>query len=284
MTIAWPESLLREIAERRVVFFVGSGLSKAAHHPFPTWAELLLELAKGLHKRKDQTLIATLLKQGRMLDAAQVITDGVPKADLNTKMRQIFQVRPTPHHDLYKHLLNMDPKTIVTTNYDEFLEKNFEHFSAGQEAHSISRHNSKNLLTDLRSPIRSIVKIHGCITDPSDLVLDRASFFKAKENNPGIFQTVSALMMVNTVVFLGYSVGDPDIQLILENTNMHTKSSHPHYALMQKFEHISIRNSLTETYNISYLEYATGGHGQVPDLIADLAKGVGDLRGARGIV
>ncbi len=281
---AWPASLIREIAERRVVFFIGSGLSKAAHPPLPTWPTLLEQLSAGLPTRKNRDLIKQLVRQGRMLDAAQIIHDILPRADMNANLREIFQVRPIPNCEIYNDLLKMDPKTIVTTNYDELLEKNFEHFSHGTEAHSICDHKATKLLTDLRSPIRSIVKMHGCITNPSNVVLDRSSYFKAKRDNPGLFNTISALMTVNTVLFLGYSINDPDIQLILENSNIFSTSDHPHYALMSKFEHASIKGAMKETFNVDFVEYTTGQHRMVPEAISELRERVISLREERGIV
>lgn len=280
----WPESLVREIAERRVVFFVGSGISKAAHAALPTWSGLLTRLAAHIPVKRDQILVGQLIRQGRMLDAAQIVRDGVPPADLTSTLRSIFQLRPSPHHDLYEDLLLMDPKTLVTTNYDEFLEKNFEHFSHGADAHSVSTHTSLSLIDDLRYPIRSVVKIHGCITDPANVVLDRVSYFNARRNNQGIFVTLSALMTVNTVVFLGYSLNDPDIQLILENINMFSTSQHTHYALIEKLDHKSLRNANKHSYNTEFLEYARGAHGSVPGLIRELRVAVDGVRSMRGIV
>ena len=282
--VTWPESLIQEIAERRVVFFIGSGLSKAAHDIFPSWPELLEKLSINISKTKDKQLIKNYVKQGRMLDAAQIINDGLPKPDLSASLRRIFQVRPIPHHDLYQYLLLMDPKTIVTTNYDEFLEKNFEHYSGGTEAHVVCKHKATHLINDLRSPVRSIVKMHGCITDPSDIVLDRLSYYEAKKENPGIYHALSSLMTVNTVLFLGYSISDPDIQLILENINLYSKATHTHYALMSKFDHSSIKVVIKKTYNVDFLEYPAGAHGSVPDIIKGLHKQVLDFRAARGII
>ncbi|WP_312478792.1 SIR2 family protein [Stutzerimonas nitrititolerans] len=282
--VNWPASLIREIAERRVIFFIGSGLSKAAHNNLPTWPKLLEKLSEDIPTRKTRELIKQLIKQGKMLDAAQIIHDALPKADMNAKLRATFQVRPIPNSEIYNDLLQMDPKTIVTTNYDELLEKNFEHFSQGNEAHSICDHKASKLVTDLRSPIRSIVKMHGCITNPSDVVLDRSSYFKAKRDNPGLFNTITSLMTVNTVLFLGYSINDPDIQLILENINIYSNSDHPHYALMSKFEHQSIRLAMKETFNVEFVEYPSGQHQMVPDAVSRLRESVTSLRAIRGIV
>ncbi|MEE4464949.1 SIR2 family protein, partial [Azotobacter chroococcum] len=215
---------------------------------------------------------------------AQIISDSVPAADLTQKMKDTFQVRPTPHHDIYKDLLSLDLKTVVTTNYDEFIEKNFEHYSAGNAAYVVCRQNSNDLLDNLRSPTRAIIKIHGCINSATELVLDRHSYFRAKQENPGFFNILSALFTVNTVLFLGYSIGDPDMQLILEGINSVTKSTNGHYALLPKFEHKSLDSVIKKSYNIDIIEYPAGSHSDVPKKINQLSTRVVEFRRERGIV
>lgn len=282
--VDWPSALVRELADRRVLLFVGAGISKAALPTTPTWAGLLLSLSNKLKKKADQKLVRQLIRQNALLDAAQIISDGVVRADINAALRAVFQPNPTPHHDLYNHMLSLDLKTVITTNYDEFLEKNFEHHSGGNAAYNVSRYTSADLLEHLRSPSRVIVKMHGCITEPGKVVLDRSSYFTARQQNRGFFDTLSSLFTVNTVLFLGYSLGDPDMQIILENIHSSSVSSHGHYSLLPKQKHRSLVGALKNSYNISCIEYPDGAHGNVPSYIESLAVAVAADRSARGIV
>lgn len=282
--VNWPEALVREIADRRVVLFVGSGISKLAHGLMPTWSALLINLAQKLEKKVDQKLVKTLLSKKQLLDAAQIVTDGIEKADLNAELRRVFQVRPAPYNDVYKSLLSLDLKTIVTTNYDEFLERNFDHFSGGVAAYNISKHTSRDLLEQIRSPQRTIVKMHGCITEPNDIVLDRLSYFTARYDNHGFFDVLTALFTTNTVLFVGYSLGDPDLQIILENIHGPTNCAHGHYCLIPKLEHRSVVKAIKKTYNISSIEYPVGAHQNVVDVLLLLQESVEGVRAGRGIV
>lgn len=281
--VIWPDALVREAAERRVVVFLGSGFSKAAVPKLPTWGELLKELSSKLPTANSKALVAKLIRQGRLLDAAELITSGVNAPDMHNLLRDRFQLRPPPMNEIYNDLLQIDPKTIITTNYDELIEKNFDHYSGGSSSHSIRTQTSKSLLADLRSPIRNIVKLHGCITETDHIVLDRRSFFKAQADNIGFFDIIRSLMSVNTVLFLGYSMSDPDIQLILENTNMSSPSTNPHYALVSKFEHPSLKNANSETYNTYFLEYPAGDHAKFPLALGQLREQVRQVRADRGI-
>ena len=282
--IAWPSALVREIADRRVLVFVGAGISRAARPSMPSWSSLISDLSDLLPKKVDKALVRSMVSKGSLLDAAQIISDGIDRADLNAKLKDIFQVRPLINNEIYKHILSLDLKTIVTTNYDEFLEKNFEHYSGGAEAYSICKHTSNDLLNNIRSPSRTIVKMHGCITEPSNLVLDRYSYFKARQKNSGFYSVITSLFTVNTVLFLGYSMGDPDMQIILENIHSSSDSEHGHYTLVPKQEHRSLVKATKQTYNISSIEYPKNEMSQISSHLESLASRVRDLRAARGIV
>lgn len=281
--VTWPEALVRELADRRVLVFVGAGISRAASPGSPTWGGLLEDLSRKLGKKTDRTLVRQLIRQNSLLDAAQVISDGVGRADINAKLRSTFQPAVTPHHSIYNSLLSLDLKTVVTTNYDEFIEKNFEYYSGGNAAYSVSRYNSSDLLEHLRSPSRIVVKAHGCITEPGKIVLDRSSFFRARQQNRGFFDILSALFTINTVLFLGYSLGDPDMQIILENIHSSSESSHGHYSLLPKQKHRSLVGAFRQSYNITCIEYPDGAHNLVPGYLDSLATLVRDDRSARGV-
>ena len=282
--VKWPETLVRELADRRVLLFVGSGISKAANNDMPTWPAFIESLSEHLPKIKDKALVRRMIKQNSLLDAAQIISDGVSRPELNRAFRNTFGIAPTPHHEIYQSLLDLDAKTIVTTNYDELLEKNFEFYSSGNASYIVCRYTSSDLLDNLRSPQRTIVKAHGCITELSGLVLDRASYFRARQNNHGFFAILSSLCTVNTVLFLGCSLGDPDMQMVLENVHLVSESTHSHYAVLSRQEHRSIVNSMKQTYNIDSIEYPKGDHDIVPEIISDLALAVKDVRHRLGII
>lgn len=281
--IDWPDSLVRELADRRSIVFVGSGISKNAQPEMPTWGQLIEKLSQKLNKQVDQRLVSRLVRKEKLLDAAQIITDGIDRADLNAELRRFFQIRPSPHSELYNTLLQFDLKTVVTTNYDEFLEKNFDHFSGGVAAYNVLKHTSKDLLDQLRSPQRTIIKMHGCITEVNDIVLDRMSYFNARHANHGFFAVLSALMTTNTILFIGYSLGDPDLQIILENIHGPTNSAHGHYCLLPKLEHRSMVGAIKRSYNINCIEYPTGQHQVVKDGLLSLLDLVRSSRASRGL-
>jgi hypothetical protein len=280
----WPDSLVREIAERRVVFFFGSGLSRSCVPELPSWGDLIRRLSSRLPTASERKFIDKLIKNGALLDAAQIIKDRVDPGDLASDFREIFQLRPVPTHEIYKDLLLMDAKTIVTTNYDELIERNFQYFSNDQVAYNMSRYNERTIFDDIKSPVRSILKVHGCISDTHNLILDRCSYFEARKSYSDIFYFLESLMNINTVLFVGYSFSDPDIQIILENIKFRNGNNSPHYALISKFPHNSIRESFRKTYNIKAVEYDINNTESFHSPIKKLREQVEHIRAQRGIV
>lgn len=287
MADVWPEALVREFAERRAVLFLGAGFSIAAAakdgKAFPSWTKLLLDLAAKLQKNVERKEVKRLISYQNYLDAAQIIWDSVPAADLRQKIVDTFSIKLSKEQDLYRNIIDIDPQVILTTNYDKLIENSLASLSRTSDAYNVCLYNQNHALDDIRSPQRSILKVHGCVTQPNEIILTRLQYFEARRRNPSFFQTVSAVLTINTTLFLGYSLSDPDIQLILEFNNLSTPSRNPHYALVQRMPHASVRTALSRTYNIHFIEYPVGDHEKMAHFFADLASKVGDVRTSRGI-
>ena len=250
----------------------------------PVWSPFISELSLRLQTKVAKNTIKALLRKEKLLDAAEIVFSEIPKPDLTQILRTRFQVRPIPHHEVYSSILSLDLKTILTTNYEEFLEKNFEYYSDGESAYAVKTHTADDLVDNLRSPAPAIVKVHGCISEANKLVLSRTSYFEARRRNPGFFSVLSALFTVNTILFIGYSVSDPDMQMLLENIHANNSSEHPHYALVPRQEHASISASARRTYNVEFIEYPAGQHVDAVAAIIEFCQRVRETRAERGIV
>ena len=218
-----------------------------------------------------------------MLDAAQILADSIAVADFTKLLRDKLNITLPDVANIYKSLIAIDPTIMFTTNFDQFLEAAYMRLSGGH-GYNICRYNEHHLLNDIRSPIRSIAKVHGCITQPANLIMTRTSYFDARRTYRPFFRVVESSLITNTLLFIGYSFSDPDIQLILENNYLAAPTAHTHFALVQKFEHPSIRDALRKTYNIQFIEYPRGEHERVVLMTDDLTQQVVSYRASKGIV
>lgn len=147
----------------------------------------------------------------------------------------------------------IQPHALITTNYDQFLERVFPEFTAviGQSV----LHNSY-------TSVGEIFKIHGCSSLPSSMVLTRRDYDEFSRKKKYISAKLLTYFIEHPVLFIGYSVSDPNVQAILSDIdealspdnslianiyflewarNFDPEGSYPAERLIQVGEHRSIR-------------------------------------------
>ena len=274
----WDKSFIEEMAARRCIIFLGSGasagcLSSDGKKRPPNWEALLKLLHAAMPNSNDKAFALEKIVSKEYLDAAEIICSKISPADYSAIMRSEFVAPRYQPSSVHKSVLKMDPKIVITTNYDDIYEK---YCAAGDAAagYNACRYHDTHLINDLRSPVRSIIKAHGCVTDLSRSVLTRHQYFKARQESSNFFKILDALFITHTLFFIGYSLSDPDIQLLLENTNITAPSAHQHYAVIRRGSmHEALRAAATKSYNLRFVEYGGG------DDHAELLAGIEELAG-----
>ncbi|WP_088069968.1 SIR2 family protein [Gottfriedia luciferensis] len=99
--------------------------------------------------------------------------------------------------------------SLITTNYDVLVEQLFE-----QHKESVFIGQSQ-LFNPNSIELGELYKIHGCITESNNIVITSEDY-EAFKNNAKLFSAkLLTLISENPVIFIGYSMSDPDIQHIL---------------------------------------------------------------------
>jgi len=280
--INWPESLVIELAARRCVIFIGAGASVGAKRKKvredveespPNWSNLLKILSTGRNSgtQADLEKSLELIEEGRLLESAEILRSScLQTAEYNRLITGIFSRYSAT--DIHKFVEVLDQKVVVTTNFDTLYE---DHCKQGQarDAYTVVKYYDAGLITRMRSPQRVIVKAHGCISQPEHTILTKSDFFRARAENQGFFKALESIFLTHTLLFIGYSISDPDIQLLLENGSITSPSDHPHYAVMKEGMHHAIKASFLRTNNVEIIEFDPNND------FADLLEGLAELCG-----
>lgn len=280
--MTWPVALVAELAARRCILFLGAGASASclgvdgATRP-PLWPSFLATLKAACSKGADLSAVDDLLAKEKLLDAAEILLAKIPAAEFTRIVREQFVQPRFTNSAIHLSVLNLDPKIVVTTNYDDIYDT-FCRNGQARDGYNVCKYYEDHLVNDLRSPVRMIVKAHGCVSDPSRIVLTRSQYFRERQRHGDFYSVLDALFLTNTVLFVGYGLSDPDIQLVLENATITARSAHPHYALIEDTIQPDVEAAATASYNIHFIKYPAGRYDEAERLLQELAETVTQFR------
>lgn len=266
-----PEDLVRAVENRRCILFVGSGLSSAAG--YPTWGELvqrLVDAAKampwarveGIEQIEEQKDWFTLAEFAR-----RTLTPGQFADVLREQVGN--PVRPSRAHEL---IARTDYRGIITTNYDQLLEITVT--KARNWMPSVF-HAAKveEMAVALFNERMFVYKLHGDVNWPSSTVISASDYDEMILRNPHSRSFLYGAMLNYTLLFAGYSLRDPDFQLVLRELSLLFGNYVPrHYALIPNAGEFTV-DHLVRRLNIHAIAYdPSDDHREVVEVLEELQR------------
>lgn len=212
-THRWPElgpGLRRQaqrLAERasagELVVFLGAGVSRGAG--VPTWGEFLRQLAR------EPEALASIpwddLARWSYADQARIIERAFGGRQV---IGQVIARRLRRRHYSINHamLAALPTEQVVTTNYDTLFERASE---------AIGRPTSCLPYDPVRPGDRWVLKMHGCINYPDDIVLTREDYLRYTERRRALEGIVQALLLTRHMLFVGFSLDDDNFHRIVDD-------------------------------------------------------------------
>lgn len=277
MTPRPPGSLVRHIKQSRCVVFVGAGLSASAG--LPTWKNLLLmgieELVSSMPEGEAyQDELKKLVDGGKLLEVADFCKEKLGAAYhqfLTDKLRGDTAPLPATH-DVLMHL---PFNAWVTTNYDKLLERAYSKVKGGFPK-TLTHKDTDTLGRLLFDGGPFILKAHGDIDRPETVVLTSREYSEIIHANPAFNEVFTSLLLTKALLFVGYSLSDPDFRLLMDRQLTHFKSFVPErYALMTGLGPVE-RDVLWRTARIQVISYenVSKKHAEVLQFLQALKEAV----------
>lgn len=194
------ERLFLKIREEKVTLFIGSGFSLYGGAP------KAIDIEKAL--KSDCPVIESK-------GLPQVAEEYIQRhSDERTELLQILRklIPSTAIDDTYQKILTRIPhfRTIFTTNYDSFLEDAYGSLC------KIIREDKDFCQCENNV---TIFKLHGDFQSPNRILItnsDYNSYFK-NQTNSLMWDQLRVSMLSSTILFIGYSIDDPNVYEIIKD-------------------------------------------------------------------
>ena len=220
----------------RLVIFVGAGTSIPSG--LPSWSKAVDEMRERIDDSEDAANKNEVKNSDDFLKIPQYYYNEHGKNNYVALMKKIFKHNKNlSPHNLHKKILKFRTKYIITTNYDDLLEK-----SANDNQQIIDVvGNDAGLAYGIAD--KKIIKMHGDF-DHANFVLKEDDYLSYSEHFRLIETYIKALIAGNVVLFLGYSFNDPDLKQIFAWVKENIGSDQPQSYLVAVGEKFS-----TSKYN-----------------------------------
>lgn len=222
--------LVEDLARRKVVLFVGAGVSMWAKPrgggSFKTWSQFLSHASNNVTHEKTKKLINGRIKKGDYLIASELL-----KAELGEQWSRILSAEFQQAADisrLHRALVSLDQRIIVTTNFDKLIETAWAESAQGRYPTVVSKMDQKAFRL-FRDDDPYLIKLHGSIDEPESIVFDKTSYQRTAFANQFYRDLIGTLLLTHTFIFVGFSMDDPAISLVVESHAYRFSDTRPHY-------------------------------------------------------
>ena len=154
---------------------------------------------------------------------------------------------------LYSLLVHLPARGFITTNFDSILSRHF----LDEGTAVLELLNTPNDLAAIDfETVRSILKIHGDFDHPEFLILTDKQYREIMHD--GRFLTlrefIKAYLQTSRIVFIGYSLKDPDFSFLLEATAQTLRRKVPLFGIVANASSNDVENWY-ERYNLHVVTY-----------------------------
>lgn len=230
MTTKFNADLIDDVARRRVVLFVGAGASRWAKPTgggsFKDWKQFLDHACKKIANRRIRGIVTNLVENREYLLASELLKSNLSDKWLELLTGEFQQAADVSR--LHGALIGLNPRIIVTTNFDKLIETAWAQASGASYPTVITEIGSTAFRL-FRDDDKYLIKLHGSIDLPQGIVFDTTSYQSSAFSNRYYAEILATLLLTHTFLFVGFSMTDPAVAMIVENAAYRFPSNRPHY-------------------------------------------------------
>lgn len=231
----------------------------------PSWVELLRELETQLapHLKKPHAdACRRLLRPGspedpvdsRTLITAATLLRSVDPNRFDRVFQRLVTAEPGCFSDAHNVLLDLQPRGIMTFNYDEAHESSCK--KRGLAYRLLVPHDDQGFVTTLKNRLVDffILKAHGSTSDHGPLVLTSQEYRNILVKNPAYRGFVQTLFTNYSFLIVGFGMDDPDFSVFLDGlVEQYGSPVHNHIVIRHQSERSRRDVVLRERYGIRTL-------------------------------
>ena len=220
-----------------------------------------------------------LLKENDLLTVCDILKSALGRENFVDAIKAEFKApryKPAPiHENLYK----IDSRIVISPNFDEIYDNLAIARSEGTA--SVKSYLDTDIAEGLRGGERVILKMHGSVSRPNDLIFTRSEYAKARSTHRGFYSLIESLLRTHTFLFIGCGLSDPDIRLLLEDYSYSFIHSRKHFFTIPISELGPVSAQTVEnSLGINFLRYSPkNGHQDLTESLGLLQSLVEQKRG-----
>lgn len=267
-----PQQLLVHLREGRLVLFAGAGLSAQAG--LPTWGSLLKDvveatLAETVPGPGTRAELEGMIAAGKWLQIADHCKDQLGPGGYARLMAERLGDTGLAVPEAHRLAVQLPFAAWVTTNYDKLLERAYAEVRGGLPK-TLTCLDTEALGRLLFDGAPFVLKAHGDLDKPDSLVFTSRDYRDLIHGNAAFSAAFSAILLTHSVLFVGYSLADPDFNLLLDRQLLTFRGFVPErYALMSGIGKVE-EEYLRRACQIRVIPYPEGRHESVPRFFGQL--------------
>lgn len=228
MSTSIPPYLLDQIKSGNVILFFGAGASLECKNAKGETPPLAKELANGI--------VSKFLNSSYQNNDLNYVSElAISESSLYNVQKYIYDIFiQFKTSEAHKKIPLFRWNSIFTTNYDLAIEDAYADSNEKQQNLVKFIKNGQKINDAMREKDSLMYfKLHGCINEIVDenlpLILTTDQYIDYKKNRSHLFDRLEDFCKDNPVIFIGFSIADPDIRATMKLISQNTDNQPRHY-------------------------------------------------------